>query len=152
VWYLPLLIPDTDKGPHSITLGHHLQNWPFPFLAQVVADNGGAGFAGTQAIGHPAFAPGVPCDLVLVPAMFTSNLLSAAFWDDPAIPRKSDHFFYRSSLFRSRTPNNPGSFIDFNRNPIVLDQGLLDERLMRGPLHEVEQEMIRDWNLRENRE
>ncbi|KAI3326745.1 hypothetical protein HD806DRAFT_488071 [Xylariaceae sp. AK1471] len=82
--------------------------------------------------------------------MFTSNLLSAAFWDDPAIPRKSDDFFHRTFFFRSRTLNNPANYIDAYRNPVVLDQGLLNERLLRGPLHEIELDMIRDWELREN--
>lgn len=104
---------------------------------------------GAQGVNHPNFAPGVLIDQELVSAHFVSMLLSARFWDNGKVPRKSDNYFHRISFFRSRTPNDPSRELYEYRNPIVLDQELLTQRLLQGPLLQIEIDMINDWELRE---
>ncbi|KAI3319514.1 hypothetical protein HD806DRAFT_548080 [Xylariaceae sp. AK1471] len=48
-----------------------------------------------------------PITIELTPAMEAARLFSSSFWNDPNLPRKSDNFFHRMSLFQSKSYPNP---------------------------------------------
>ncbi|KAI8631537.1 hypothetical protein F5Y19DRAFT_493414 [Xylariaceae sp. FL1651] len=52
---------------------------------------------------------GEPMICGLVPATWTSKILSEAFWQDPAYPQKSANFFHRNPVFTSTSANTTGT-------------------------------------------
>ncbi|KAJ3569213.1 hypothetical protein NPX13_g6161 [Xylaria arbuscula] len=59
--------------------------------------------------GHPDFEVGRSYQRTLLPAEYASKLLSAEFWEDGNIPRKTDNFFHRKAIFVSHTLKTPSN-------------------------------------------
>ncbi|KAI8628000.1 hypothetical protein F5Y19DRAFT_150100 [Xylariaceae sp. FL1651] len=117
----------------------------FPPPAQSV-DRSRTGL-GIIATTHKDFQKGVPIVHTLVPAMEASKLLSASFWEDATISRKSDNHFHMTSFFGSITENDPSRHIDDYRKDIVMDRKrILD---VMGQLNQAQQDMIRDWEMKD---
>ncbi|KAI2638383.1 hypothetical protein GGS21DRAFT_548883 [Xylaria nigripes] len=87
---------------------------------------------------HPTFQPGSIISISRVPALHASKLLSAAFWDDPAIPNKTDNYFHANDIFKSNTPKPDEEYLIYN--PTLID--------MPNVLQPGEQELIDNWNER----
>ncbi|TRX96522.1 hypothetical protein FHL15_002794 [Xylaria flabelliformis] len=78
----------------DLPFGAYISDWPSPFEGSpdkdIVAD-------------HWAFQPGRIMHITRLPALFTSKILSAEFWDDATIARKSANHFHCDRLFVSDT-------------------------------------------------
>ncbi|KAI1747427.1 hypothetical protein F4782DRAFT_552106 [Xylaria castorea] len=124
-------------GPTRPPLGLFSQNWP-------ISDHSKPNRRGVFIDVHEDFAAGKPIEKDIVPAEFTSKLLSESFWNDPEIPRKTDNYFHRTRLFTSRTPYEPGRTTADYMNPVNIDQSLDLEQLTQ-----TEKLMVQDWKERE---
>ncbi|TRX98788.1 hypothetical protein FHL15_000130 [Xylaria flabelliformis] len=112
------------------------QNWP-------ISDSGRTQRRGVFIDGHHDFAAGRLIEKELIPAEFTSKLLSESFWNDPESPsKKTGNFFHRTRLFTSRTPLDPSK--PYIINPVIIDQSLDLDQLTR-----TEKLMVQDWKERE---
>ncbi|KAI0912310.1 hypothetical protein F4823DRAFT_634297 [Ustulina deusta] len=131
-------------GNYYHFVGTHKRSWPFPFA------DGGHGL-GLVAGGHPAFRDGADDTLTLIPSLWTSKLLSEEFWQDEAIPRKSDNFFHSLDFFRSEAPYEAATFALKDRpQPIIEQREYLRDQKAQGLLSEGVVDLIADWELRQS--
>lgn len=93
----------------------------------------GSGPRGYKIGGHPAVSGTQNITINPLVALYSSRLLSKAFWDDPNTPRKSDDYFHRNQLFSSITQKVPGRPKDWST--ITLDQNKISSgRLLPGDM------------------
>ncbi|KAI3321441.1 hypothetical protein HD806DRAFT_523926 [Xylariaceae sp. AK1471] len=133
-------IRDSHLGNFRPPLAMHYLNWPWPHHIR----DFGLGYAGKQIVGHEDFSKGTLIEKILIPAEYTSKLLSETFWKDENIPRKSDNFFHRVSLFTSRTLNDPSQRL-FN----YITDVAIDDRRDQNQLTRSEKDMVQQWKERE---
>jgi hypothetical protein len=74
---------------------------------------------------HEAFQDGYVMRRTRMPAVHASKLLSAAFWDDATIARKSDNHFHWTPLIIHDTPYDPTRTIHWR--PAKIDPNLPEE-------------------------
>ncbi|KAI0551213.1 hypothetical protein F4679DRAFT_593659 [Xylaria curta] len=101
------------------------------------------GFRGNNVLNpnHYAFSPDHEFKTWRIPSTWASMMLSSSFWDDPAIPRKSDNRFHLSPLFISHTVNvNP---TPRTWGPVVVDRNVVNTSAL-------EKELVKDWDERTN--
>ncbi|KAI0187889.1 hypothetical protein EV127DRAFT_513399 [Xylaria flabelliformis] len=75
----------------DLPFGAYITDWPGPFEGSsedIIAD-------------HWAFQPGRVIRVTRIPALFTSKMLSAEFWEDATIARKSANYFHLDRVFIS---------------------------------------------------
>ncbi|KAI0548382.1 hypothetical protein F4679DRAFT_596816 [Xylaria curta] len=81
----------------DLPLGAYTMDWPGPQQGAPGEDIDEDG---------AAFQAGRIVHITRVPALFSSKMLSAEFWNDATIPRKSDDYFHRNRLFTSDTKSH----------------------------------------------
>ncbi|KAI3319537.1 hypothetical protein HD806DRAFT_539231 [Xylariaceae sp. AK1471] len=91
---------------------------------------------------HPMFAQGSTIRTWRIPASWASKLLSASFWNDATLPRKSDNSFHMTPIFTSTTTNafpapKQWGEVTVNRAAAAL-------------ANNVDQEIVRGWDNRHN--
>ncbi|KAI1751874.1 hypothetical protein F4782DRAFT_531114 [Xylaria castorea] len=131
-----------DLGPRhcdDLPFGVFLMGWPTPFEGSI----------GQNTLGnHPTFQAGRKMYITRVPALFTSKLLSAEFWDDATIPQKSANYFHSNRIFASDTAYpGPNSKLEYNVVRLHSDMGIALEAGER-EMVDAWRERIRDWNQR----
>ncbi|KAI1734849.1 hypothetical protein F4680DRAFT_470620 [Xylaria scruposa] len=113
--------------------GFHHRSWPT--LSQV----DGISTWGYKIGNHPIFSTVQKVVIHLLPALYTSKLLSKSFWEDKNIPRKSDNFFHFSQLLVGQTEFRPGA--PFHWQEVTFYRG----KLARGEVDPGETDMIESW-------
>ncbi|KAI8623463.1 hypothetical protein F5Y19DRAFT_481665 [Xylariaceae sp. FL1651] len=120
-------------------LGFYSINWPWPHHQEEPGD-----MHGIQYEGHDDFSEGKLIEKVLIPAEFVSRMLSDSYWKDEGIPRKSDNFFQRTSLFVSRTAYESTKPLHSYMQNVVIDN-----QRDQSQLSNLERFMINEWRDRE---
>ncbi|KAI1740302.1 hypothetical protein F4680DRAFT_465739 [Xylaria scruposa] len=109
----------------DLPFGAYIMDWPGPQ----------AGKPGEDMIEDgAAFQLGRTIHITRIPALFTSRMLSAEFWDNANIPRKSDNYFHQNRLFTSDT-------ISEGRKPLKYSE----VKLYNAARTNSERQMIRAW-------
>ncbi|KAI8626591.1 hypothetical protein F5Y19DRAFT_446254 [Xylariaceae sp. FL1651] len=93
---------------------------------------------------HPMLGPGARFTTRRIPASWASKLLSASFWENAAIPRKSENSFHLNPLFTSTTASEWQSPAQTKWGAITVD------RAVAAYASGVEQEMVNAWDERRN--
>ncbi|GAW24250.1 hypothetical protein ANO14919_138330 [Xylariales sp. No.14919] len=124
----------------SIATSPHLDNWPRRHLATT---------HGKGIPAHPKFNTRFSVEsTTLVPSFWVTKILSAEFWADDTIPRKSDNFFHRVDYFHTCIPYL-GSRAQLIRRPPYIDQREdLRRQISQGLLSPELTDLIRNWEVR----
>ncbi|GAP84329.2 hypothetical protein SAMD00023353_0701440 [Rosellinia necatrix] len=83
------------RAVRDIPFGLYRQNWPEAWEADYGTED--------TIPGHRSFRRGAMMEITRVPALHAAKLLSAAFWEDATIARKSDGHFHLNRLIISDT-------------------------------------------------
>ncbi|KAI1751589.1 hypothetical protein F4782DRAFT_547587 [Xylaria castorea] len=147
------ILPDRHQPP---PLAEVLLEWPY---ASYGSEESPAGW-------NKAFLEdGALTTIYHVPSVWSSKLLTASFWNDPAYLRKSDNFFHNSRIFKMtapiknrktgectsplavRVPNQPGQPYHYPENQKVADDWFHQGELwnsLRDPWY---QNTFKEWEI-----
>ncbi|KAJ2986805.1 hypothetical protein NUW58_g4857 [Xylaria curta] len=121
---------DTNNKP----FGAFRLTWPEPYLETI---------PGEECLkGHRSFKSGITMPVTRIPAIYASKMLSAEFWDDPAIPRKSDDYFHTNRIIISDT-----EYLGLRHSTVWTLASI--ESMLPTNLHPGEQELMTMWQERE---
>ncbi|KAI1827787.1 hypothetical protein F4861DRAFT_535618 [Xylaria intraflava] len=112
----------------DLPLGAFSADWPRPYNQP----------SALEGYYHPAFDPQKGLRHTRVTSLHVSKMLSAAFWDDPAIPNKTANYFHHNQIFINNTIWGGRARFRYNLVTLADTNGM---NLLPG-----EQEMIDTWN------
>ncbi|KAI0509283.1 hypothetical protein F5B22DRAFT_617389 [Xylaria bambusicola] len=130
---------------NRVPLAIHTRTWPSPW-----ADLGFSDSTDRLVRGNSDFDNGRVYRRTLLPAEYSSKLLSEEFWKNQAIPRKSDKFFHRNPIFVSKSIRGPEHYRGMRRKwseilkPVEIDSGVDVDALSPS-----EQDMVFEWRRNE---